>query len=91
MNTRYILILLTSLFCTQLAIAQEDTQTPTERLLEGVQDSKTTPEIISALIKAGAEVNAKDNGGRSPLIVAAEYNNNPEICTLLIQARQSNK
>jgi len=43
------------------------------------------PEIISACIKSGAEVNARDNRGDSPLMYATRYNN-PEVCAVLIKA-----
>ena len=85
MNSKYILILLASL--TVLSCnAQEDKQTPTEQLFVGVKDSKTTPEIISALIKAGAEINARDKDGATPLIIAARWNSSPEIFAALIKA-----
>ena len=38
------------------------------------------------LIEAGADVNAKNEGGATPLHWAAAYNTNPEILTLLIKA-----
>jgi ankyrin repeat protein len=38
------------------------------------------------LIEAGADVNAKNEGGATPLHWAAAYNKNPEILTLLIKA-----
>ena len=44
------------------------------------------PEILSLLIKAGADVNAKDACGNTPLHGAASYNENPEILTILLNA-----
>ena len=43
------------------------------------------PEVITALIKAGADVNAKDQHGWTPLIFAAGFNSNPEVVTVLIK------
>lgn len=43
-------------------------------------------EIIETLIKAGADVNAKTNGGATALMVAAANNQNPEIIKALINA-----
>ena len=37
-------------------------------------------------IKKGANVNAKDNDGWTPLILAAYFNKNPEVINLLIDA-----
>jgi len=42
----------------------------------------STPEKVTQLIEAGAEVNAKDNKGNTPLL----YANTPEMLTLLIEA-----
>ncbi|GHS95463.1 hypothetical protein FACS1894139_16950 [Planctomycetales bacterium] len=44
------------------------------------------PEIITALINAGANENVKDKNGNTPLHSAAKYNKNPEIITALIKA-----
>lgn len=41
------------------------------------------PEVISALFRAGADVNAKDIRGQTPLIHAV-YNSNPEMITALL-------
>jgi ankyrin repeat protein len=38
------------------------------------------------LISAGAEVNARDNDGMTPLMNAAGFNTNPEVAQLLIKA-----
>jgi ankyrin repeat protein len=46
----------------------------------------SNPEIVTLLIEAGADVNAKVNNGLTPLMLAARYTTTPEIVTLLIQA-----
>jgi ankyrin repeat protein len=46
----------------------------------------TTLAEVQELIKAGADVNAKDKSGWTPLIFAARSNPNPEIITALITA-----
>ena len=45
-----------------------------------------SPEVVTLLIKAGADVNAKDKYGVTPLHRAAAYNENPEVITILIKA-----
>ncbi len=44
------------------------------------------PEIVTALIQAGADVNAKDRYGRTALGIAVERSTTPEIVRVLIQA-----
>ena len=39
-------------------------------------------EVISALVEAGAEVNAKDNGGKTPLDKAKELNDKDTVSAL---------
>lgn len=43
-------------------------------------------EVVSACIKAGADVNARDVLGFTPLLFAAEYTDNPAVITALIKA-----
>ena len=43
-------------------------------------------EIVTFLIKAGADVNVQSNFGNTPLHFAAGSNKNPEVVTLLIKA-----
>jgi ankyrin repeat protein len=60
-----------------------DGQTP----LHYAAADDTDPGMLTILIKAGAEVNAKaENDGRTPLHVAAKYNENPEVVATLIKA-----
>lgn len=44
------------------------------------------PEVIVVLLKAGAEVNARDDDGETPLIYAAMYNPNPRVISTLLNA-----
>jgi ankyrin repeat protein len=44
----------------------------------------TTPREVEAAIKAGADVNAKNNDGATALMLAALNNPNPEIISLLL-------
>ena len=48
--------------------------------------SNQRPEVISFLLSAGSDVNAKDQNGITALMVAAEHNENPEIITRLLKA-----
>jgi ankyrin repeat protein len=44
------------------------------------------PQQIQAAINNGADVNATDKYGMTPLMWAAEYNRNPEVITTLLKA-----
>jgi len=60
-----------------------------ERLLQqlmGAAADGSDPNMLTALIKAGADVNARDNEGRTPLMRAANRNPNPEVITALVKA-----
>ena len=46
----------------------------------------SNPEAITVLVKAGANVNARDNNGCTPLFYAALANSNPEVLTVLVKA-----
>ena len=54
-------------------------------LMLAAQDN-SNPEVITALLKAGAEVNARVEGGVTPLMIAAWHNSNPEVITALLKA-----
>ena len=63
----------------------------TEKLLSAWDKDIQGPkaDYIRILIQAGADVTAKDNDGRTPLLHAARWSDEttpPEIVTLLIQA-----
>ena len=60
----------------------------TSDLLKAVKDETTTPEHISALIKAGADVNAKNlfGFGWTVLMEAAHHTRNPEVIKVLLEA-----
>jgi len=45
-----------------------------------------TPQDVQAAIDKGADVNAKNSSGRTPLVLAAEFNPNPEVITTLLKA-----
>ena len=44
------------------------------------------PEILSALLRAGADLNAKNKVGKTPLMYAAQYSKNPEVIKALLEA-----
>ena len=41
---------------------------------------------VQAAVNAGADLNARDSGGCTPLIDAAAYNKDPEVVTMLLKA-----
>jgi hypothetical protein len=46
----------------------------------------SNPDVIIALIEAGADVNAAIEDGRTPLHAAASENSNPDVITALLEA-----
>ena len=60
----------------------EDGWTPL--MLAAVGNSN--PEVITALLKAGAKLEARDEAGWTPLMIAAGFNSNPEVITALLKA-----
>ena len=44
-----------------------------------------TPDVITRLIKLGADLHAREGAGYSPLHYAASYNDNPDIIVRLVQ------
>jgi ankyrin repeat protein len=44
-----------------------------------------TPQEIQAALKAGADVNAKNEDGDTALMFAARYNNDPEVISVLVK------
>ena len=45
-----------------------------------------TPQSVEDAINKGANIKARDSMGRSPLLVAASNNPNPEVITILLKA-----
>jgi ankyrin repeat protein len=60
------------------------TKTPTTDFFELVITG--TPQDVQAAITNGADVNARDKDGKTPLISAAQTNKNPEVITTLLKA-----
>lgn len=58
----------------------------TADLLKAVHLKTTTPQKIDALIKSGADVNARDRFDNTVLMWAAAKNPNPEVIKMLIDA-----
>ncbi len=50
-----------------------------------------TPAEVRALISAGADVNARDEFGATPLMEAAEFNKNPAVIIALLNAGANGK
>ncbi len=45
-----------------------------------------TPQDVQAALDKGADVNARDTNGLTPLLTAAAYNTNPEVVAVLVEA-----
>lgn len=46
---------------------------------------RETPQEVESAIKAGADVNAKDESGLTALMYAARFNDNPEVIQVLVK------
>jgi ankyrin repeat protein len=76
------------LLVTSCGLAQEPVQEPTvlrwpEGLITAIQ-ANDLPAVKESLEK-GAEVNARNNGGSTPLMIAAGFSSTPEIVSLLVE------
>lgn len=65
-----------------LAFAQTAGFTP---LIEAVKKKTANEYVISTLIEKGADVNARDEQGRSVLMLAAMHNPHPSVIFMLIK------
>ena len=54
--------------------------------LHRVAINNANPKVISALVNAGANVNARDESGRAPIHNAAGWNKNPKVIMALLEA-----
>jgi ankyrin repeat protein len=77
-NRRIVVALVLAVLMATAAYAQTT-------LLFGVVQ-KGTPQDVQAAIDMGADVNARDKGGATPLIWAANVNPNPDVITTLLKA-----
>ena len=89
MNRICIAALMTVMICgSGCRVNMELPPSATEKLLSAwdkdIKGSKA--DYIRILISEGADVNAKNKDGRTPLMDAAKFSNNPEIVTLLLEA-----
>ena len=65
----------------------DDGASVTDDLLILAAGFNSNPAVIEALIKAKADVNARDKDGVTPLMAAAGFNSNPAVIEALIKAQ----
>lgn len=65
----------------------DDGASVTDDSLLVVAGSNSNPAVIEALIKAKADVNARNKNGGTPLMAAAGFNSNPAVIEALIKAK----
>ena len=46
----------------------------------------SSPDVITALLEAGASINDRTDDGMTPLMYTAQYNSNPDVITVLLKA-----
>ena len=78
--------ILAALICGVSFGEEAEVETNDQKLLALCIDPEATPEAIEALLKAGADVAARDKDGKTPLILAAWDNKNPEVIEVLLKA-----
>ena len=78
------IFLLAMVFSIKLAFFTEHVLFVTKDLLKITQSDSASVEEVARLIKEGADVNAANNSGSTPLILAAQYSSNPDVLQVLI-------
>ena len=64
-----------------------DLNQATKDLFLAISNESTTRGQIGYLLLIGADINARDQDGVTPLMIAAKYNTNPEILRYLLEAK----
>ena len=78
--------MLTVLICSVSFGEEAKVETNDQKLLALCKDPKATPEAIESLLKAGADIEARNESFRTPLIWAAQWNTNPAVIEALLKA-----
>jgi len=78
------IFILAMVFSIKLAFFTEHVLFVTKDLLKITQSDSASVEEVARLIKEGADVNAANNSGSTPLILAAQYSSNPDVLQVLI-------
>jgi len=78
------IFVLAMVFSIKLAFFTEHPLFVTKDLLNITQSDNANVEEVVRLIKEGADVNAVNKTGSTPLILAAQYSSNPDILQALI-------
>ena len=74
------------MFATVLSAAAGDPPTLGTTELHAAAENNSSPAVFEVLLKAGADVNAKDRDGSTPLHMAAEFNPSPSVLEILLKA-----
>ena len=77
----FVAVMLAALICGTSFGEEAKVETNDQKLLVLCEDPKATPEAIEALLKVGADVEARDSHDWTPLMEAASarWNENPEV------------
>lgn len=81
MRLRYLLVAASVLALVGSGLAQDCAEWNSSTFFRSA-----TPEMVSACLEAGSDVNAQGGNGWTPLHYAAQLNSNPAIITALIEA-----
>ena len=57
-----------------------------QQLVDACSDDSASLETISLLLKSGADINATNQVGGTPLMLAAQTHTNPQVITILVNA-----
>ncbi len=83
--------MLAALICGVSFGEEAKVKTNDQRLLVLCKDPEATPKAIEALLKAGADIEARSKYGLTPLLRATRDNSNPDEIQVLLNAGAKDK